>query len=964
MADKNVTLTMRVKDKLSSPIQALGAVISKVIAKKAKDDVGKLAAAFGASVKQTHAATIASQKLGLEAAKAFGDFVKQTTAAAVAMQKMEAQSRTLGARVGRALSFMKQNWLALTAGIAAAMITINKVVGAIKNVVNAALEEQRTFDNLRNTIEAYGGSWEKAESKVHKMAKAVESLTRYSDDQAASALQTLVSITGDYGIAQDNLILTLGLAEQKHLDVDAAAKYVGMALKGNFIMLGRLVPELRNMDDVLGKDATSADKVTYAMGILNGKFKDSAINARDAAKGLAQLKHQQENIEEAIGMKTLPLISRLGTEWLGVLSIIEKIISKQKGIGKDIGKFNTKEEIEAELERIKTTPVRIPLLRPITGLRRLGEVAGRKELLENKLESLKFLEEESKGEEKRLREFAKSEATKESIKKAVDEAEKKRQEAAQKREPYTLYKERLKQIDDVSKATSTAYDSLDEHYERAQAKASLLESAIRSLRENGYSLESKEIKELSAEYLKYAEFQDKAKTAIKAKEQAIKDAADAQAEADKKAKESAEELNKTIEESQAIWNDFQQSKREIEMKAGILGWTKEEIDAEMQSLTAGTLDRAIAFASTPEGAKVGMQGWIDELAAGVRAAKADELATSLAEKQLEAAKIAEDKLKEGKEFAAKTAAEAMAAAIEKKKKDESAAADLASAKLANEIAALERGMIADVKTAADVEFNLAQQRLIIEKQIAEIKEKIAGETAPAEKERLLGEKVALEAKIPIVVADAEKQKQQIKDAATTTYFEVEGALSAALRDGFEGGDVIKSFADKLKSSVLDAVSDALAKAVMGGSLNLGFGGGGLTGTAGGAGGKGGGIGGLLGGGAGSILGYAGLAYGIYSMFQGKAEKAPIARPETPETGVGGGEFGGQRPLYGSRRMQLAQFSSRNAEGALHRMAAEGPVQVHTSFEVVDKTSTGTAIRNVVVKQMSQERRRGLRRHEY
>lgn len=195
------------------------------------------------------------------------------------------------------------------------------------------------------------------------------------------------------------------------------------------------------------------------------------------------------------------------------------------------------------------------------------------------------------------------------------------------------------------------------------------------------------------------------------------------------------------------------------------------------------------------------------------------------------------------------------------------------------------------------------------------------------------------------------------------YDDVESAISDALRDGFAraaggGASPVRSFVNNLKGLMTRALSDAMASALTGKKVNLGFGGGSFAGAGTG---KGGGL--FGGGGLGGILGYAGLAYSLFSAFTGGGEKAPITRPEAPTAGTGGGEFGGTRPLYGSRRMQLAQFSSRNINGALQKMSSEGPT-VNVEVTLNDKGNFQKEVVTATVKQMGRERRRGLRRHEY
>jgi hypothetical protein len=82
---------------------------------------------------------------------------------------------------------------------------------------------------------------------------------------------------------------------------------VGMAMSGNVERLGRWVPELRNLENVLGKNATAAEKADYAMRILNEKFGGASQKDLETYAGkVAHLKNQLGEIGENIGRALLP----------------------------------------------------------------------------------------------------------------------------------------------------------------------------------------------------------------------------------------------------------------------------------------------------------------------------------------------------------------------------------------------------------------------------------------------------------------------------------------------------------------------------------------------------------------------------------------------------------------------------------------------------------------------------------
>jgi len=211
---------------------------------------------------------------------------------------------------------------------------------------------------------------------------------------------------------------------------------------------------------------------------------------------------------------------------------------------------------------------------------------------------------------------------------------------------------------------------------------------------------------------------------------------------------------------------------------------------------------------------------------------------------------------------------------------------------------------------------------------------------------------------PEEIFDIEQTRKELYPKKV--YLNFRNAISDAIVAGIESGSVknaFKALADAVKQAFTRKIADSIADGLMGGM------GGGIFGGSGGAGGKGGGFGGLLGGGLGGILGTGALIFGLSSLFGDKGQKPGIARPEPTGPKYDGSSFGGERPLYGSQRMQLAQFSSRNIGGALHRMAAEGP-GLSVDVTINDKGNFQKEVVTATVKQAGRERRRGPRRHEY
>jgi len=86
----------------------------------------------------------------------------------------------------------------------------------------------------------------------------------------------MMQYTNDLGKATNGVQLAMDIATQTGKGYEEMITLVGMAMNGNVERLGRWIPELRNLEDKLGKNATAAEKAEYAMKLLNEKFGGAA----------------------------------------------------------------------------------------------------------------------------------------------------------------------------------------------------------------------------------------------------------------------------------------------------------------------------------------------------------------------------------------------------------------------------------------------------------------------------------------------------------------------------------------------------------------------------------------------------------------------------------------------------------------------------------------------------------------
>ncbi|MBM4277272.1 MAG: hypothetical protein FJ130_05220 [Deltaproteobacteria bacterium] len=249
--------------------------------------------------------TVKLKTLGDEAKKVFDELVKGP------------------AQVQGHLESLSQSWVALTAKVTAATAAFYGISRIAKSFINEAAQAEEVQNRLRLALETIGYTWQYAKQAVDDFANSIQKTTRFSDEQARQALTDLMLYTNDFAKAQMGAKLAMDMSVRTGQDLHSTSRLIGMAMSGNAEMLGRYIPELRNLDAILGSNATMAEKAAYAMKILNQKFGGTAQADLDSYAGkLAQFKNSWSGFEKSIGNQILPIMKK----WLDTLrGIVEEL---------------------------------------------------------------------------------------------------------------------------------------------------------------------------------------------------------------------------------------------------------------------------------------------------------------------------------------------------------------------------------------------------------------------------------------------------------------------------------------------------------------------------------------------------------------------------------------------------------------------------------------------------------------
>ena len=178
-------------------------------------------------------------------------------------------------------------------------------VAAFGLTIKAAQEAQVTINQLSSALAKLGLSYEGLRGQIENTIKSLERKTNFSDEEQRIALQTLISLSGDYESSLRALPTVLDVATGLHLDLATAANLVGRGISGNTELFARYGLEI-------AKGATATELITKLTEQFGGQ-------AMAAANPFKQLTNAINNFQETIGVELLPIVQKVVvnfTEWI------------------------------------------------------------------------------------------------------------------------------------------------------------------------------------------------------------------------------------------------------------------------------------------------------------------------------------------------------------------------------------------------------------------------------------------------------------------------------------------------------------------------------------------------------------------------------------------------------------------------------------------------------------------------
>ena len=134
-------------------------------------------------------------------------------------------------------------------------IGIGLSFAAVGQFLRRSIEEssnaEAALTRLRVAVQNAGGDFGKFSPQVDQAVESLQRLTRFEDDDARSALATMVTLTGNLQGSLRNLGLAADVAVKTQKPLAEAAQLVGLAMNGNVRGLRRLGIEVKDSKTAL-----------------------------------------------------------------------------------------------------------------------------------------------------------------------------------------------------------------------------------------------------------------------------------------------------------------------------------------------------------------------------------------------------------------------------------------------------------------------------------------------------------------------------------------------------------------------------------------------------------------------------------------------------------------------------------------------------------------------------------------
>jgi len=241
---------------------------------------------------------------------------------------ISAEDKTQAAfnQVGKSVNNMSANFKKAGLAITAAGVAM---AAALTMCIKAAAEEEAGVTRLSVAMKNMGLSYDDTRESLEKWINTQQQKTSIADDKQRSSLASLIRVTGDLTKAQDLLSLAMDISVGMNEDLEASTSKLMYALSGNWGMIERYIPALKQAK-------TEEEKWLMLRQLFVGQAEEYG---KTVAGQFELLKNNIGDIKEAIGSVLLPILKDLSDKIMPIIEGIKEWINKHPDLARALTIF-------------------------------------------------------------------------------------------------------------------------------------------------------------------------------------------------------------------------------------------------------------------------------------------------------------------------------------------------------------------------------------------------------------------------------------------------------------------------------------------------------------------------------------------------------------------------------------------------------------------------------------------------
>jgi len=228
------------------------------------------------------------------------------------------------------------------------------LAAAVGAVAYKSMEQEKADRKLKDALIGAGDASTETYDRMKDLAAGLQKVTVYGDEATQGMIANALNLGITADKMDDAIEGAIGLAEALEMDLATALRYTALAMQGEFTVLQRYVPALRQTED-------PTEKLAIVTELMAKGFHQAKGRAEGLEGSLIRLKNTFGDLLETLGQQIL------GTDtWaVGLEKLIAKIGAAAKWV-RDLTDAQ-KESILTSLKVVAVTLAIVAVLGPLAG---------------------------------------------------------------------------------------------------------------------------------------------------------------------------------------------------------------------------------------------------------------------------------------------------------------------------------------------------------------------------------------------------------------------------------------------------------------------------------------------------------------------------------------------------------------------------------------------------------------------